>query len=134
MARTLLQLCQEFSKRLAIPVPQAVTQATDAQTLQMWGLLNEGQMDLGDRANTQILVQQARQNGTPPGVQTPNFPHAGYGYANLIAGVLQEVNTASGGSSNSVATPMPGFKSIVQDTFWETTFRLPVYGPLTEHE
>jgi hypothetical protein len=29
---------------------------------------------------------------------------------------------------------MPGFKELVKDTLWETTSRIPVYGPLTEHE
>src|SRR5260221_300353 len=51
----LLSLVQEFCKRKSLPIPTTVQGATDDLTLQLWGLLNEGVQDLGDRYNWQQL-------------------------------------------------------------------------------
>ena len=48
-ALTLLGLVQEFCRRRALPIPISVTGSQDDGVIQMWGLLNEGISDIGDR-------------------------------------------------------------------------------------
>lgn len=116
MARTLLSLTQEFCRRQALPIPASVINAQDDSTLQIWGLLNEGQADLADRYEW----QEAQQQTTP-------FSSIGAGPSQYIAQYVDEESTATAG-------PFVGFKSLVPRTFWETTSRLEVYGPMTAQE
>jgi hypothetical protein len=142
--RTLLALAQEFCRRQALPIPQTVVNAQDDQTLQIWGLLNEGQSDLVERGDWQQLR-----------TTTPAFIHRGFDYGNLIAGgsagayVATYISEAATSSSSTLpavggiggATPYgsgyivcPGIKSIIPETFFCNSTRLPVTGPVTTAE
>lgn len=118
MGMSLLNLVSEFCKRQSLPIPPSVTNAQDADTQQIWGLLNEGAMDLADRYEWQQLVLTS----------TAGFVSAGSGPNQWIAAVLDDSTTAG---SPSIAV---GWKAMLPRTFWETTTRLEVYGPLTEQE
>lgn len=152
MGSSLLTLVTQFCRRQSIPIPASVAGATDDQIIQIWGLLNEGQADLADRYNWPELIRTAGvANLSDTG--TPYFASGGGGPQGWIAAFLDEGQTAvdsanmvprppfvppgttndfvPGGSSTVVA---PGFRSMIPETFWETTSRIPVYGPLTPAE
>lgn len=103
---TLLGLTQEFCKRQGIPAPTTVQGSSDDAITQIWGLLNEGVEDISRRYTLQALRTRYP------------FNHAdGVGYQAL----------------DLVAT-LPDFRYLYTRTFWDTTSRIEVAGPLTEKE
>jgi hypothetical protein len=94
-------------------------------------------MDLVDRGDWQQLT-----------TTTTIFAHAGYTYpaggGQYIASYISEAGTASsfvpeGGLGGVLPAGSgyficPGLKKIIRNTFFCTTTRLPVYGPLTDQE
>lgn len=99
----LLQLTQEFCKRTSLPRPSTVSNAQDATTLQIWGLLNEGIQEIGDRYQHQQL-------------QTPGSFFHGNG-ANYLA------------IDFTTTTEFPGWKFFIDETLWDSTSRTRVAGP-----
>lgn len=101
--RTVLQIAQQFCARQGLPTPASVANASDDTTQQIFGLMNEGIEDLVDR----FYWQQIRQR--------ISFVHAnGPDYTAI-----------------DFSTTYPDFKGLVPDTFWDTSSRLPVLGPMT---
>lgn len=101
MARTLLQLVQDFSITQGIPKPTAVVSSTDETVLQIWGLLNDEVMELGERADWTWLRTKF------------TFTHAnGTDYLALALSSLA------------------GYKRIIPQTLWNTTTNLPLNGPI----
>lgn len=133
-------LVQTFCQRQALPRPETVQSAQDDATVQMWALLNEGQMDLADRYNWPELIRTAgASNLADTGSRV--FVHGGGGPDQWQAGYLDEGQTAVDSLSFPTGSPphktgaiAPGFRSIVPETFWETTSRIPVMGPLSPTE
>jgi hypothetical protein len=102
---TLLSLTQEFCKRRGLPVPLTVSGAQDDTTLQIWGLLNEGAADIADRYEWQHL--RARYT-------LPTNPK--YYTATKAILDLSEAN-------------FPGFKTMLNNTFWDLSTRVQIFGP-----
>lgn len=105
MSSTLLQLMQKFCLRRLLPKPAIVMASQDDQTLQLVELLNEVLEDLTTR-----YVGTALQKSTT--------------WASL------------GTESQGVLTTLApyGFKWMINETFWDRTARLPVFGPKTASE
>lgn len=101
MARTLLQLVQDFSITQGIPKPTIVTASTDETVLQIWGQLNDEVMELGERADWEALRTRY------------TFSH-GNGTAYLAL----------------TLSSLAGYKRLIPDTLWNTTNQLPVNGPI----
>jgi hypothetical protein len=102
---TLLQLLAEFSKRRGLPAVQVVFASGDDQTLQLAALANEVLEDLHTRGVWSKLQ---------------------------ITALFTQTGVEDQGSMDTLAPS--GFKWMLQDTFWDRTQRLPVYGPKTEQE
>lgn len=96
----LLQLIQAFCERTALPRPLAVMASTDAQVVQLRSLLEEVIEDLVCLDWT-VLVREA---------------------------TFSTVNTEIQGAITTIA-PF-GFRAILQDTIYNRSLRLPVFGPL----
>jgi hypothetical protein len=106
MALTVLQIAQEFCKRQGLPGPTTLVGAQDDLTKQVWGILNEGLSDLVQRYDWQQLTTQY------------TFQHAGGANYEAL----------------DLAATLPDFDHIVQRTFWDSTARIEVAGPLNERE
>lgn len=102
----LLQITQEFCKRQGLPQTTTVQGSSDDTILQIWGLLNEGMEDISRRYTLQALRTRYFFNHA-----------AGPGYQ-----ALDIINT------------LPDFKWMYTRTFWDTTSRIEVAGPLSEKE
>ena len=98
---TLLQLVQAFCSRTGIPSPAFVVASTDAQILQIKSLVDEVCEDLTERWVWQDLIAEA-----------------------TFTTVAQEEQ----GAVSSIA---PGMSRILQETIFNRTLRLPVYGPMS---
>ena len=99
---TMLSLIRGFCDRTAIPAPSFVAGSTNAQTIQLLALLNEVLEDLCDRWTWQAL-------------QTESV-----------------FTTVDGELQGTLSTLAPvGFMSIINDTIYNRTLRLPVYGPIS---
>lgn len=101
---TLLALVKEFCGRRGLPVPNLVMAAQDDQILQIKGMLHQVLEDLNSRKMWQNVNKEFAF--TSNGVEDQ--------------GVLQ--------------TLIPDFKWMVNDTFWNRTHKLPVYGPRSPQE
>lgn len=121
---TLLQMAQEFCKRRSLPQPLTVTAAQDDTTLQIWGLLNEGIADISDRFEWQQLrfrsnITKVAVGTLTPGAQTDpsvDLDPTNPGVGNVP---LSFVQTAA----------VPGFRSIINRTFWDNSTRREIWGP-----
>jgi hypothetical protein len=100
---TLLRLVQEFSRRRGLPIPISVTGNTNDGVQQIWGLLNEGIAAIADRYEWEYLRYRY------------TFAHAG--------------STDYGALDLSEDGPIPGYKSMLNRTLWDTLGRREVYGP-----
>lgn len=96
---TLLGIVQEFCTRRGLPVPAIVMASQDDQYMQIKGLLHQVLEDLGSRKVWQRLSKETTFLSTA---------------------------VESQGSLTSLA---PGLKWITNNTFWNRTRRLPVFGP-----
>lgn len=101
MAATMLEIVQDFTGRLGLPVPTTVFGTTDSQVRQVMKLLEEEGNDLAQRGAWEALV---------------------------FEGSLTTVATASQGAIATLASN--GFRYILNETIWDRTNRLPVCGPL----
>lgn len=96
----LLTLIQEFTTRTGLPKPSFVIGNTDPQVLQLLSLLNEVIEELMEKDWT-ALTQEAT------------------------------FTTIAAEDQGAIATLAPnGFKWVLQDTIYNRTLRLPIFGPL----
>ena len=102
MSQTLLAMLQEFSARRGLPRPAIGVASQDDQVLQLVGLLNEVMEDLTTRYVGTALQKTATWAST--GVE-------------------------SQGTLDALAPY--GFKWMINETFWDRTQRLPVFGPVS---
>lgn len=103
---TVLELTQEFCRRQGLPSPTSVVTSQDDAVLQIFGLLNEGIMDLADRYHWQHLLQRV------------TFFHGGG--ANYAA--------------VDFSTTYTDFKALIQNTLWDQTAKMPVNGPISAEQ
>lgn len=97
---TTLSLIRTFCDRTAIPAPSFVAGSTNAQTIQLLALLNEVLEDIVTRWNWQVLQYES------------------------------VFTTVAGEDQGSITTLAPnGFISILHETIYNRTLRLPIYGP-----
>lgn len=96
---TMLGIVQEFCQRRALPVPSIVMASQDDQYMQLKGILHQVLEDLASRKVWQRLSKEA---------------------------TFLSLATESQGNLQTIA---PGLKWIVNNTFWNRTRRLPVFGP-----
>lgn len=98
---SLLTIVRTFAERTGLPVPDFVVGTRDAQILQIHSLLNEVCEDLCDRWTWQDLTKEAL------------------------------FTTVAGEDQGALATLAPfGFSRILQETIFNRTLRLPLFGPL----
>lgn len=98
----LLTLIKQFCMRTGIPEPSFVLGNTDQQVKQLLGLLNEVLEDLASRSNWAATTQEA---------------------------VFTTVDGEDQGSMESLAPN--GFKWILEQTIFDRTRKLPLYGPMS---
>lgn len=94
-----LTIVQNVCKRLGINAPTVVVASTDPQIIQLLALLNEEGQALAEETDWQALTLQA-----------------------TFTTVATETQTA-------LTTAAPGCKFIINDTIWNRTLRMPVFGP-----
>lgn len=99
---SMLTLVQSFCQRTGLAVPSFVAASTDAQVIQVLGLLNEVLEDVVDRWTWETLTTEA---------------------------TFVTTATEDQGAITDIA-PF-GYLGIVNDTIFNRTLRLPVYGPIS---
>jgi len=98
---SLLTIAQNFCQRTGLPVPTFVIGSTDAQVIQILALLNEVLEDLVDRATWSALTEETT------------------------------FVTTAGEDQGAMTTIAPkGFSRVLQETIFNRTLRLPIYGPM----
>lgn len=102
---TMLAVIQHVCRRTNIPVPSTVLGTTDPQVAQLYALLEEEGNDLAQRGAWQALTCEAAHT--------------------TLAAEDQ-------GAMTSIAAN--GFRYIKNETIWDRTSQLPVYGPLDGKE
>lgn len=102
---TLLSVVQDLTGRQNLPVPTTVYGTTDTQIQQLLKLLEEEGNDLASRGPWESLMNEA---------------------------TFSTINAESQGTVVSLATN--GFRYIKDDTIWDRTNRLPVFGPKSPKE
>lgn len=102
---SLLTVIRQFCARTGLPVPTAVINSGDNQALQLVGLANEVVEDLCDRWTWQNLTREA---------------------------TFVTVTGEDQGSINTIAPS--GFLRILQETIFNRTLRLPLFGPLASQD
>lgn len=100
---SLLTVVQQFCQRTGIPSPSAITSNQDQQILQIWGLCNETVEDIIDRWSWTDLTQEAT-------------------FTTLTGRDQGAIATIAGGGA--------GYRRILNDTIYNRTLRLPLFGPL----
>lgn len=99
---TILTVIQNFCVRTGLPKPAFVASSTDAQIIQLLALANEVCEDICERQNWQELTQEAT------------------------------FTTVASEDQGAITTIAPnGFLRILQETIFDRTLRLPLYGPLS---
>ncbi len=102
---SMLSTIQSHCRRTNLTVPATVYGSTDPQVLQMMALLEEEGNDLAKRGDWQGITFEAHLTTTAAEDQ---------------------------GAMTTIASN--GFSYIKDETFWDRTDRLPVYGPLNDKE
>lgn len=98
---TILATIQTFCGRTGLPVPQFVVGSQDTQVTQLLALANELVEDLCDRWSWTVLTKEA------------------------------VFTTVAGEDQGSIDTIAPdGFQRILQETIFNRSLRLPLFGPL----
>lgn len=103
---TLLDIIRRFMERTGLPKPAFSIGSTDVQVTQVLGLLEE--------ATEEIVMRNAR------GWQILNRQAIFQTKAQEVQGSLSEL--------------APGFRAVINDTLFNRTTRLPIYGPLLPME
>ena len=105
MSSTLKQLVQTFCQRRGLPVPPAVVSSQDHQVIQILAVLNEALEDMVDRWDWTELQYQAT------------------------------FTTAAGEDQGAVTDyAQNGFLRIFNETIWNRTLRLPLFGPMSKEQ
>lgn len=98
---SLLTVVQQFSARTGLPIPPTVLDSGDNQVLQLAALANELIEDLCDRWTWQLFTREAL------------------------------FTTVAGANQGAISTLAPqGFLRILQETIFNRTLRLPIFGPM----
>lgn len=106
--KTCLDIIKEACRRIGISVPASAVSSTDLQVQQLVALLNEEGQELAARYPWQRLTKEA---------------------------TFTTVGTQSQGDLDGGILPCAANLSyIVNDTIWNRTTRLPVYGPLSARD
>ena len=103
---TLLDIIRRFMERTGLPKPAFSIGSTDVQVTQVLGLLEE--------ATEEVVMRNAR------GWQILNRQAVFQTKAQEVQGSLSEL--------------APGFRAVINDTLFNRTTRLPIYGPLLPME
>lgn len=98
---TCLTLVQTAFKRMGLSAPTAVASSTDPQVMQMLALANEEGQTLAEATNWQALRAQAT------------------------------FTTVAAEQQGLMSVIAPNCKFIVNDTIWNRSLRMPVFGPLS---
>lgn len=102
---TLLELIQTFCRRQGLDAPSTIFSSQDDQILQIAGLADEVAEDLVRRRSWTALIREAT------------------------------FTSVSGGDQGAVATLADvGFLKVLNDTIYDRTRRLPVFGPRSPQE
>ena len=105
MSSTMKALVQTFCQRRGLPVPNAVASSQDHQIIQLLALLNEALEDIVDRWDWSDLQQEAL------------------------------FTTVDGEDQGFVTTIAPnGFLRIFNETIFNRSLRLPIFGPLRKDQ
>lgn len=98
---SMLSIITTYCQRTGLPVPTFVAGSTDKQVVQILALLNEVGEDLCDRWSWQALVEEAT------------------------------FTTVAGEDQGAITTLAPnGFLRILNETIFNRSLRLPIFGPL----
>ena len=97
---SLLTLVQDASRRIGLPVPNAVLSSTSDNVQQLAGLANEEGQELAARYNWQALTKEAS-------------------FTTVAAEVQGSLATLTG----------PDFGWILNETIWNRSQRRPIFGP-----
>lgn len=103
---TLLDIIRRFMERTGLPKPAFSIGSTDVQVMQVLGLLEE--------ATEEVVMRN------PRGWQILNRQAIFQTKAQEVQGSLSEL--------------APGFRAVINDTLFNRTTRLPIYGPLLPME
>ena len=98
---SLLTDVQEFCRRTGLDVPVSLVSSSDKQALQLWGLANEICTDLVTRFQWQDLTEQC---------------------------TFTSIAAENQGAVATLASS--GFLSIIDETIYDRTLRIPIFGPL----
>lgn len=108
IAKTILDIIKEACRRIGISVPASAVSSTDLQVQQLVALLNEEGQELAARYPWQRLTKEA---------------------------TFTTVSTQSQGDLDGGILPCAAnLAYIVNDTIWNRTTRLPIYGPLSARD
>lgn len=106
--KTVLDVLKEACRRIGISVPASAVSSTDLQVQQLVALLNEEGQELAARYPWQRLTREA---------------------------TFTTVSTQSQGDLDGGILPCASnIAYIVNDTIWNRTTRMPVYGPLSQRD
>lgn len=106
--KTILDIIKEACRRIGISVPSSAISSTDLQVQQLIALLNEEGQELAARYPWQRLTKEA---------------------------TFTTVSTQSQGDLDGGILPCAAnLAYIVNDTIWNRTTRLPIYGPLSSRD
>lgn len=101
MAATILSMVQDFCRRNALSVPSSIIGITDDAVVQYVGMVNKTLEDMTRRFQWQALCAEAT------------------------------FTTVAAESQGDIRTIAPNLVRILNETIWNRTLQLPVYGPLT---
>lgn len=107
---SLLSIVQKFARRTALPVPATVAGNTDAQINQIMNILEEECTELAARGSWKGLINECTFSAL---------------------GAESQGTLASLGSGPSLTN---GLRFILNNTLWNRTTRLPIYGPMNPQD
>ncbi len=110
MQMSALQIVQRFTRSRGLAVPTSLTTNTDPQIVQMQEILEEEVCDLASRYQWQALQQS-------------------FTFTTVATQAQGYVDGSVPGATSPIIASSSGFLSIVNDTLWDTTRLLPLFGP-----
>lgn len=100
LSSSLLSIVQQFCLRTALTIPSSVMSSQDEQLLQIVGLLNEVLDSLATTSSQWSFLQKE-----------------------------VTFTSVAGSSQGDLSLIAPGFQSIINETLYDRTRRLPIFGP-----